>query len=339
MERIRFAFAGFRHGHINALYALAKSHPRIEIVAACEEHEKTRTDIHAAGNIKITHDSCREMLDKVPCDVVATGDYYSNRGPILIEALRRGKHAISDKPLCTSLAELDQIERLAREKKLAVGCQLDMRDTGVLQEARRRIRAGEIGEVHAIAFGGQHPLLWGKRAAWYFEPGKHGGTINDIAVHALDAIPWITGRKFTHIEHARAWNARLKEAPHFQDAAQMTLRMDNGCGVQGDVSYLGPDGCGYGVPQYWRITFWGAKGLLELSAGTKQLTLCRHDMKSPQNIPVPEGTPGAYLESFLAEIRGETKNLHLSSAEVLQTARLSLRVQEAADKHQTNVAV
>ncbi|MEZ4683286.1 MAG: hypothetical protein R2932_54665 [Caldilineaceae bacterium] len=54
---------------------------------------------------------------------------------------------------------------------------------------RNLIRSGLIGEIHAINFGGQHPLMLDTRAAWYFEPGKHGGTINDIAIHAVDAIP------------------------------------------------------------------------------------------------------------------------------------------------------
>jgi len=33
--------------------------------------------------------------------------------------------------------------------------------------------------------------VWGTRPAWYFEPGMHGGTLNDIAIHALDFIPWV----------------------------------------------------------------------------------------------------------------------------------------------------
>jgi predicted dehydrogenase len=332
MSQIRIAFAGFRHGHIHSVYALAQARADIEIVAAAEEDEATRAALQSGGGIRITHDSITAMLDAVPCDAVAIGDYYGRRGALLLDALRRGKHVISDKPICTSLTELDQIESLAHANRLVVGCQLDMRDAPVSLEARRHILEGKIGAVHAISVGGQHPLLFGTRQGWYFEPGKHGGTINDIAVHALDGLPWMTGLRCQEVIFARAWNARLPQAPHFQDAAQFALTMSNGAGVIGDVSYLGPDANGYRIPQYWRMTFWGSEGLLETNYPANQVTLHRHTDQTPQVITASEGMPGGYFDSFLRELRGDTSGLHLSSAEVFAASRLALRVQEAADK-------
>lgn len=332
MKKLRIAIAGFRHGHIFALHQHALQRDDVEIVATSEEDEATRASLLAGKKVAITHSSHTAMLDSVPCDVVAVGDYYGGRGAILIDALKRGKHVISDKPLCTSLDELGQIEKLARESGLVLGCMLDLRDSALVLELRRQIRQGAIGEVHAISVGGQHPLLYGTRASWYFEPGKHGGTINDIAVHALDAIPWITGLRFTEINCARAWNARLKEVPHFQDAAQLMLTMNNGCGVLGDVSYFGPDACGYGIPQYWRMSFWGTGGMIEGSYNAKELTLYKRTEKTPQIIPATATRPGAYLASFLSEVRGEKQDLHLSCAEVVAASRLALCVQQAADR-------
>lgn len=329
---IRIAFAGFRHGHIHSLYHAARARPDVEIVAAAEEDEPTRHALQGGGTIHITHSSIASMLDAVPCDVVAVGDYYGRRGALLIEALRRRKHVISDKPICTSLAELDQIEALAREQGRVVGCQLDMRDAPVALEARRRLLGGEIGAVHAVQVGGQHPLLFGTRPGWYFERGKHGGTINDIGIHALDALPWMTGLRFREITFARAWNARLPQEPHFQDGAQFALVMSNGAGVLADVSYLGPDANGYRIPQYWRMTFWGSEGLLETDFPAGQVTIHPQHDPAPQVIQAAAGVPGGYLDSFLRELRGETSGLHLSSAEVLAASRLALRTQEAADQ-------
>ena len=33
-KKLRLAFVGFRHGHINGLYKSARQHPRVEVVAA-----------------------------------------------------------------------------------------------------------------------------------------------------------------------------------------------------------------------------------------------------------------------------------------------------------------
>ena len=86
------------------------------------------------------------MLAETKPDIVAIGDYFAIRGARAIQALESGAHVIADKPLCTSLAELDQIDALRRAHGLSVFCQLDMRDSGVCQLADDIInRQGLIG--------------------------------------------------------------------------------------------------------------------------------------------------------------------------------------------------
>jgi len=335
---LKIAIMGFRHGHIYSLVDLIKKHPEIELVAACEEDRETRERITEQNVCNNMFDSFEKMLDSVECDAIGIGDYYAKRGPTAIEAMRRGKHIVSDKPLCNRLHELDEIEVLARRENLAVSCQFDMRSSGLFRTVRRLIAEGEIGEVHAISFNGQHPLMYGTRPGWYFEEGKHGGTINDIAIHAIDYIPWLTGRRFLCINAARNWNARLKEVPHFKDAAQMMLTLENGAGVLGDVSYLTPDSFGYSLPQYWLTLIWGSQGLIEASYGG-QLKLFKNGEKEVRIIELDADMPGAYLDSFLKEIQGETRGLELTTAEVLTSSRVALRVQQAADETLANVSL
>lgn len=337
MQPIRLAFMGFRHGHIFSLYRLAREREDIAIVAACEEDAATRATM-ATGNVPITHEDYARMLDAVPCDAVAIGDYYGKRGTIAIEALRRGKHVISDKPLCTSLEEYETIARLSREHGLAVGCQLDLREFPALLGLRHALRDGLIGEVHALGFTGQHPLNYGTRPDWYFTPGRHGGTINDIAIHAIDFIPWATDLRVARVNAARAWNARLPQAPQFQDAAQMMLTLNNGAGVLGDVSYLVPESFGYTLPQYWRITCWGTAGVVEGGLNTPTL-LYRNGADTPEILPPPATSSGAYLTSFTAQIRGESAGVTLSTADVLEATRVTLTIQHAADHCLTEVTV
>lgn len=326
---MRLAFIGFRHGHIMQLYDAAAGRAGIQIVAACEEDGAAAESLRQAGKIKLTHTDHRRLLNEVPCDAVAIGDTFGRRGPLAIEALEAGRHIIVDKPLCTRLEQLDRIEALARTKGLSVGCLLDLRSSGSLGAARRLIAQGAIGEVHTVSFTAQHPLLYGKRPDWYFQPGQHGGTINDIAIHATDAIPWITGRRIVAVTAARAWNARLPQHPDFQDAAQFMLRLDNGGGVLGDVSYFAPDGCGYSVPQYWRMTFHGSGGVIEARLGNHPLPLARSEDRQPQQIPPDPDIPATAIESFLAETAGQKSPL--TTEAVITASRLALNIQKAAD--------
>ena len=332
------AFAGFRHAHINGLYALARERDDIEIVAACEEDAAAREAAKSSG-FDVTHESIDAMLESVECDVVAIGDYYTKRGDIAIRALTRGRSVIADKPLCTRLAEVHKMEEIVQTAGLKVGCMLDMRNGGQWVLVRKLIQSDEIGEVHAVSFGGQHPLMLGSRPAWYFEPGKHGGTINDIAIHAVDYIPWATGQRFTTINAARCWNAFAEGYAHMEDAGQMMLAMSNGCGVLGDVSYFAPNSMGYTMPWYWRMTVWGRKGVIETSSTTKQVLLGLDGQKDVKSMDPEADNTGGYLADFLADLAGTPNPEGSSTPTVLRSARVALTTQRAADEGLREVAL
>ncbi len=328
---VRFAFVGFRHPHIFDMFHRCQAHADIDVVGCCEEDATTAAELTSTGQVDVTHTSYATMLSDVECDVVAVGDCYGRRAELLAMALEAGKHVVSDKPLCITLAELDRLEAIAARRQRVIGCMLDMRDLPVYLGLREQLQAGEIGEVHAVSFEGQHPLLYGKRPMWYFEPGMHGGVLNDIAVHAIDFIPWATGHRIDHVVAARGWNATVKEHPEFQQCGQAMLRLDNGAGVVCDVSYLTPDSFAYTMPPYWRFAFWGSQGVLEAAANSTGITVYKNGESEPRTVPLPSGLPGAYLDSFLQEISGAPGTLHLSSRDVLVAARTALVLQQVAD--------
>jgi predicted dehydrogenase len=340
---MRLAFIGFRHPHVMGLYQGALAHPGVEVVAACEEDAETAAALRTSGAVRLTHARADDVLGGggggVACDAVAVGDYFARRGDLVCRALRAGKHVIADKPICTRVDELDAIEQLAADGERVVGCLLDLRDAAPYRTVRRLVSEGAIGTVHTVLFTAQHPLNLGKRPAWYFEPGKHGGTINDIAIHAVDLIPWLTGRRIVGVTAARAWNARLPQHPHFQDAGQLLLRLDNDGGAFGDVSYLAPDVVGFAAPQYWRVTCHGTDGVVETSYAAASVSLVGRGDAAAREIPLDPATPGGCLEAFLNEIADTVQPGALTSADVFRASRVALRAQEAADAGRTNVAV
>jgi predicted dehydrogenase len=318
------------------MHEIARHHAGVTIVGACEEDATTALRLREQGKVQLTHDSYQRMLAESACDAVVVGDYFGRRGEVILQALAAGKHVLSDKPICTLLDELESIERAARERALCVGCMLDMRTMGTMRGLREVIAQGRIGEVQTVNFTAQHPLLPGTRPAWYFEPGKHGGIFNDIGVHAFDLIEWAMGRRIAEVIVARGWN--LGRTPsHFREAGQIMLRLDNGGGVLGDVSYLAPDGCGYNVPQYWRVVVHGKQGVAEVQG--KRLAVATHESQEMENVACPPDEPTGILESFLAEVATRKATSSPSTAEVFRAARLSLLIQQAAESNRTSVTL
>jgi predicted dehydrogenase len=336
---LKLAFMGLRHAHIYSLLKHARETPGVEIVGVCEEDRETRAAVTKAGTVTVTHDSYAQMLLETDCDAVAIGDYYGRRGAIAIEALKRGKHVISDKPLCTSLAELEEIQSLAAANNLKIGIMLDLRDGGTVRKAHELIRGGAIGAVHAVVFTAEHPLMPDSRPGWYFEKGKHGGTLNDIGIHAIDLIPWITGLNFTRLEAARSWNSFAEKTPWMHDAGQFMATLENGAGVMGEVSYFMPDSMGYSLPQYWRMTFFGRNGMLELVSTQKSIMLAKNGDKAPLRPEPALDREGGYLQAFLAEVNGTPIPAALCTADILRASRQALLIQEAGEKGLAHVAL
>lgn len=334
--KTRFAFVGFQHPHIWDLVARANAHPEVEVVGYCEEDAVTRDSLAASGKVKVTHSDYRAMLAELKIDVVVVGDLFVKRGRIVIDALSSGRHVLADKPMCTTLAEYEEIVRLATTKRLTVGMMLDMRDSGVFAKVRELVRAGEIGEIRAVSLGGQHPLLPGVRPGWYHEAGKHGGTINDIAVHGLDLVPWITGLDFRRVVAARVWQAGVPAGSQFQNAGQFMMELENGAGLIADVSYFSPNSQGYSLPMYWRLTLWGSLGAIETALNAKEITLYKEGEKTGRPLAVGTPTPGGYLESFLRELQGKP-GAALTAPEIFRASFVTLKAQEAADRGLLNV--
>ncbi len=327
---IRIAFAGFRHGHINTLYKLAEANPDVEIVAAYEADADARANAEKTLGVRFTHENYEDILKDENIDVVAIGDYFGVRGSLAIAALKAGKHVYADKPLCTSLSELDEIEALAKEKDLKVGCMLDMRYNKNTQMIRNFIKEGKLGEVHAIFFSGQHPLLYGSRPNWYFEEGKHGGTINDIAIHGIDYIEYITGLSFKKVIGARCWNAFATEVPTFKDCGQFMAELTNGAGLMADVSYAAPNSSGYKLPFYWRFTIWGTKGVMEFSTNSEEIIVALDGNPGIETMTAPEIDTGDCLNVFVDELKGKPTDIDTTS--VIRATRNTLKIQEYADR-------
>jgi predicted dehydrogenase len=327
----RFAFIGFRHPHIFALYDAVQAHPDCQVVAACEEDAATRGTLMAEGKVAITHTSAAELLDQTDADTIAIGDVFAHRGALAIAALESGRHLFSDKPICTSLMELDRIEELASQKGLSVGCQLDLSESGVILRLREVIRSGELGDLCTVLVLGQHPLRLGSRAPWYFTPGCHGGTINDIGIHALDLMPWLTGKSWNRLLHAREWNSsKAHEFPHFTDSAQVYGLLENGTTFFGDFSYLAPDRAGYQLPQYWRLTVHGTRGMAEASYGAGTVHIATDDDPLLRELAPLPAQPSRCLTDFLAERAGQPSHDGLTTKRILAVSRLALNLQASA---------
>jgi predicted dehydrogenase len=152
--RLGFIGAGFigQLAHIQSyaqvddceLYALAEMRPQLRHLAAVRYGFSTTYSHH------------EDMLDDPNVDAVIIVTPRPYTAPFALDALRAGKHVLTEKPMAHSVAQAEMLVATARERKLVytVGC-MKRYDAGVAEAAAIAAelrRTGELGQqVYARA--------------------------------------------------------------------------------------------------------------------------------------------------------------------------------------------
>lgn len=120
--------------------------------------------------------------------------------PIGIEAYRKNKHVIIEKPAARSLNELKPFYELSKrsDKKVKVG--FNHRYHPALRKAKEIFDSGEIGDLMFIRARYGHGGRLGYEKEWRANPDKSGGgELIDQGVHLIDLSRWFFG-EFEYVD-------------------------------------------------------------------------------------------------------------------------------------------
>lgn len=136
-------------------------------------------------------------------DVIAVCSTNATHSEITVKALNKGIHVLCEKPMATSLAECEAMLEAAKRngKKLMIA--QNQRFASVHQEARKRIAAGEIGELLSFdsVYGHAGPEDWlGSANPWFFDKEKSVfGCMADIGIHKTDLLHYLLGEPIVKV--------------------------------------------------------------------------------------------------------------------------------------------
>ena len=197
-SRLRIAVASFAHGHANAYCDAISQFPDAQVVAAWDDNaERGRA---ACDKWNLEPESDLQVLAARP-DIdafIVTSE--TNRHAEHIEILAKaGKPILCQKPLATTKADCERIQRAVNENNVRFQMAFQMRCDPLNLKIKEWLDAGELGRVglarrrHCINFLFNPPAL-GNGAAWHIEAEANVGMFFDDAVHAADFLLWLFGR-------------------------------------------------------------------------------------------------------------------------------------------------
>lgn len=225
MRRLRVGVVGCGVGtqHIHAFQELPD---QWEVVAVCDiDAGRARAVAEAAGIPRVCHDLaelCR--MDDLDVIDICTPPYLHFEQ--IQQVVTSGKHAICEKPLVSSLAQVDALIRLEAEAGRRIMPIFQYRFGHGLQKLKLLVDSGLAGRAYVATV----ETAWRRRAAYYAVPwrGKWhtelGGTLVGHAIHTHDMLCYILGP----VKSVFARTATRVNPIEVEDCASASLEMVNG---------------------------------------------------------------------------------------------------------------
>jgi predicted dehydrogenase len=180
--------------HIDAVRRLGF----VDVVAIAASTEASARDKALALGVPRAYGSVEGLVADPDVHVVHNTTPNHLHVPVIMAALARRKHVISDKPLALSAADARTLLKAAREAGVVHAVTFNYRGNPLVQQARDMIATGGIGQpsfVHGAYL--QDWLLEATDFSWRLEPDKGGPTsaVGDIGSHWLDLVQHVIGQR------------------------------------------------------------------------------------------------------------------------------------------------
>lgn len=220
-QRVRMGLIG--------LGAMGRHHARVirevegmELVAVADAHG----DKHGvAGGLEVLPDVAALIGAGIDAAMVAVPTYLHEEVGLALAGA--GVHAMIEKPIAATVEEGERVAAAFADAGL-VGCVgFVERCNPALLEMRRRIEAGELGEVYQITTSRQGPF-----------PARISdvGVVKDLATHDVDLTSWIAQSPYATVS-AQVTHRSGRE---HEDMVVASGRLANGIIVNHVVNWLSP---------------------------------------------------------------------------------------------------
>lgn len=219
MIRVAILGAGIGAEHLEGYCALTDA---FEVVSICDRDEDRARAI--AGDIAI-HADLNAALDDPQVDLIDICLPPHLHVPIALQALAVGKSVVCEKPIATSLADVDRLQAAQTDTGRLFPV-FQYRFGAAMSQLRSLGAAGLLGQPHVASL----ETHWNRAAEYYAVPwrgtwaGEQGGAMLGHAIHVHDLLTSLFGPV---AEVSARLSTRINDI-ETEDCAALSLRMANG---------------------------------------------------------------------------------------------------------------
>ncbi|MDG2957289.1 Gfo/Idh/MocA family protein [Exercitatus varius] len=201
MKKIKVGIVGTGFigvAHIEAIRRLGF----VDVIALVESNQELADKKAKELNIPLAYDNIDKLLANPDIQVVHNCTPNHVHFDINKKIMLAGKHVFSEKPLCLTSQEADELVALAEKQGVVTGVGFVYRNFAMVQQAADMVRDQKIGRVFAV--NGHYLQDWMLLETdynWRVDP-KVGGksrTVADIGSHWCDTVQFVTGKKIKEV--------------------------------------------------------------------------------------------------------------------------------------------
>ncbi len=178
----------------------------VRVVAVCDKNEALARRMAKKLGINSYYPELAGMLNREEMEVVDICTPPPTHPALAIQAMRAGRHVLTEKPMALTLQEADEMIETAKASQVQLGVVHNQLFIPVLMRAREMVNEGMVGEVMGIAITDSMPrdsdIIWNKEHWCHKLPG---GIFGEMLPHPLYLAQAFLGE----LEPAAVYSRRL----------------------------------------------------------------------------------------------------------------------------------
>jgi myo-inositol 2-dehydrogenase/D-chiro-inositol 1-dehydrogenase len=289
-QKLRFAIIGAgRIGYVHA--GSVFDTPNTEIVYIVDPFKEAAEKVAAAFGGKVSSDP-EAVIASGEIDAVIIGSPTPTHIPLINAAIKAGVHVLCEKPIDLDIKNVDANRAAINAAKTNVTIGFNRRQDPEFKEVKKRVVAGEIGNVEQVVITSRDP---GPAPQAYI--AVSGGIFRDMTIHDFDmARNFIPEIVEVTAFGANAFCDYIKEEGDFDSVSVLLKGSKNEI-----VTIINSRHSSYGYDQ--RIEVFGDKGMLQI----QNFTPTTVKLFNKESTAAGEPYLDFFLERYAASYRNELK--------------------------------
>lgn len=192
MRKIKIGVVGAGNISVSAHLPAYAQYDGAEVVAIADISEERAAAAAEKFGIPKYYTSVQAMLDNEDIEAVDICVWNNGHAPVAIEAAKRGKHVMCEKPLAMNLDHALEMKEVIEKSGVKFLLAVPGRFRAENMKARELFDNGELGEVYYGKTA--YMRRRGTPTGWFTDQKTSGGgPVVDIGVHRIDAAWYLMG--------------------------------------------------------------------------------------------------------------------------------------------------